>query len=153
MADTSPSVGFSSRACDLYARGAVLLGLASDRLGWPCGLGWFWSADLDCLGGGCASDAVLGGCNFDEPRAGVFEADGAGGGSLLGLLAGGDFAGAARGSGGASLKAPGSGRGRGDRVRHPYGGGEATGDSASVAGPADTGRFRRQGRRCNERHS
>ena len=29
-------------------------------------------SDLDCLGCGRASDAVLGGCDFDEPRAGFF---------------------------------------------------------------------------------
>ena len=76
-------------------------------------------ADLDCLRCGCACDAVLGGCDFDEPGAGLFEANRAGGGAFLGFLVGGDFAGAARGSGGASLEASGHGRGGGDFVGHP----------------------------------
>ena len=104
-------------------------GLASDRLNWPCGSCWFWSADLECLGRGRANKAILGGCDFDEPRTGLSEADGALRGPLVRLLVGGDFAGAARGSGGAGLEAPVSVRGGGDGVGHVLGAGEANGDA------------------------
>ena len=98
-------------------------------------------SDLDCLRCGCASDTVLGGCDFDEPGAGVFEADCALRGPLLSFLVGGDFAGAAGGSGGASFEASGRVAGGGDCVSRVGGGGKAAGDwlvdSASARCPAD----------------
>ena len=85
--------------------------------------------DLDCLGRGRANKPILGGCDFDEPGAGLFQADGAGCGPLVRLLVGGDFAGTARGSHGAGLEAPGRVAGGGDCVCHPLGAGEASGDA------------------------
>ena len=96
------------------------VGLAGDGLSWPCGSCWFWRADLECLRRGHAIDAVLGGCDLDEPRTGVLEADRALRGALRSLLVGRDLAGATGGSG--------SPAGGGDGVRHPSGGGEATAD-------------------------
>ena len=84
--------------------------------------------DLDCLGSGRANDAVLGCCDFDEPRAGLFKADGAGRGAFLGILVGDDFAGAARGSRGTSFEVPGRVAGGGDCVGRVWCCGEAAGD-------------------------
>ena len=85
-------------------------------------------SDLDCFGRGHAGDAVLDGRDCDEPGTGLFQADGAGRGALLGLLVGGDFAGAARGSRGASFDASGRIARGGDCVGRVGGCGKAAGD-------------------------
>jgi len=73
-------------------------------------------ADFDCLGSGCANDAILGGCDLDQPGTGFLQTDGAGGGPLFGLLVGLDGAGSARGPASTCLEAPGRIRGGGDCV-------------------------------------
>ena len=101
--------------------------------------------DLNCLGSWCASDAVLDGGDCDEPDARLFQADGALRRALFGFLVGGDVAGAAGCSGGASLEASGRVAGGGDRVGRVGGGGEATGDglidTAKTLRPDDAGGF------------
>ena len=84
----------------MYAPRAVLVGLAGDGCGGVCRGCWLWRADLDYFCRRLTRDTILGGCDLDEPGAGYLQADCAGGGALVGVLVGGGFAGAVRGSDG-----------------------------------------------------
>ncbi len=121
------------------------VGLAGDWLRWQRDSYRFLRENLDCFRCGCASDTVLGGCDFDEPRAGLLQANGAGGGALLRLLVGRDFAGAASGSGSASFDTSGRIARGGDCVGRVGGCGKAAGDwlveSAKTLRPDDAGGF------------